>query len=346
MLLPQDYRVSVPLLSSCFRNTSATYKYYWFLAIIEAVEEGQSTIEKRELFARMIANAWYTVNYFHVSFGKQDKVQEAIHFLKGLEGLAVDEGKRVILERLLNSSHKETQKHLQHFDKQVPHWFLSPWIKEDSKRLIMELSQENFNYPPYALYPDCIVVQPDWKDYFLRNAGMLKDFCYWNLSQFLQTRNPNVQGISNKLFRPEKRNSLAAHKKDFWDLVLDELGFVECIYTAKQLVKGSYAVEHFVPFQYVVHDLMWNLIPADPSFNSSKGDRLPQLATYFDDFYSLQKEAVQIVQKVKPNNRFLEEYLTVFPDLNLDKARYYDCIQPMLTIAHNNGFQYMKTFEK
>ena len=32
---------------------------------------------------------------------------------------------------------------------------------------------------------------------------------------------------------------------------------------------------------------MWNLIPADPSFNSSKSDRLPPMDRYFDDFYGL-----------------------------------------------------------
>ena len=86
---------------------------------------------------------------------------------------------------------------------------------------------------------------------------------------------------------------------------------------------------------------MWNLIPADPSFNSSKGAKLPPMERYFNDFYELQKEAVSIVGKVKPNNRFLEEYLTVFPDLNFSKDKYIVCIQPMLTIAQNNGFQYM-----
>jgi len=342
MQLPQDYRVSVPLLSACFRNKSTTYKFYWLLAIIEAVEEGQAKIDKRDLFARMIANAWYTVNYFQVSFGKQDKFRDAIQFLKELEGIEIDAGKKAIRERLLNSTNKETLRQLKHFDNQVPHWFLSPWIKEDSKRLIMELSQANFEFPPYALYSDCIVVQPDWKDYFIRNAGMLKDFCYWNLNLYLQSRNPNVPGISNKLKRPEKRGSLSAHKKNFWDLVIDELGFVECIYTEKKLTKGSYAVEHFVPFQFVAHDLMWNLIPADHQFNSSKSDKLPSMERYFDDFYDIQKEAVSIVQKIQPQNRFLEEYLMVFPDLNLDKGRYIECIQPMLTIAQNNGFQYMK----
>ena len=74
MNLPHDLKVSVSKLSSCFRNTSATYKYYWLLAIIESIEAGKDEIPKKELFARMIANAWFTVNYFHVSFGMQDKL--------------------------------------------------------------------------------------------------------------------------------------------------------------------------------------------------------------------------------------------------------------------------------
>ena len=41
MNLPHDLKVSVSKLSSCFRNTSATYKYYWLLAIIESIEEGK-----------------------------------------------------------------------------------------------------------------------------------------------------------------------------------------------------------------------------------------------------------------------------------------------------------------
>jgi len=76
MNLPYDLKVSVSKLSSCFRNTSATYKFYWLLAIIESIETGKDEITKKELFARMIANAWFTVNYFHVSFGKQDKLHK------------------------------------------------------------------------------------------------------------------------------------------------------------------------------------------------------------------------------------------------------------------------------
>lgn len=342
MNLPQDKNVAVSKLNAVFNNTSATYKFYWFLSILESIEDGKDNISKKELFARMIANAWYTVNYFHVSFGKQDKIQDAILYIKDQENIDVNEKKKILIDRLINSSTKETQNQLNHFDRNVPYKFLSPWLGAHSEKQMYSLSQENYNFPPYALYKDSILIQPDWLDYFKRNIGMLKDFCYWNLTLFLQTRNPNVPDIPNKLKRPETRGSLSKHKKDFWDIVIKELGFVNCIYTDKKLIEGTYAIEHFIPFQFVAHDLMWNLIPADPTFNCSKGDRLPQMDLYFNDFFLLQKEAVHIVGKTNPKNRFLEEYLTVFPDLNMSIEKYKECIQPMLTIAGNNGFQYMK----
>ena len=39
----------------------------------------------------MISNAWFTVNYFHVSFGKQDSIQTAIHLVNQVENIPIDE---------------------------------------------------------------------------------------------------------------------------------------------------------------------------------------------------------------------------------------------------------------
>jgi len=86
---------------------------------------------------------------------------------------------------------------------------------------------------------------------------------------YLQVKNPNVPDIPNKLIKLPVRKALTEQRK-FWDIVLAELGRVNCIYTNKKLVVGDYAVEHFLPYAFVSHDLMWNLIPADRSFNSSK----------------------------------------------------------------------------
>ena len=51
----------------------------------------------------------------------------------------------------------------------------------------------------------------------------------------------------------------------------------------------------------------------------------------------------EIVQHCSPKNRFLEDYLSIFPDLeNLSqpwfKERYRETLQPLITIAGNNGF--------
>jgi len=197
---------------------------------------------------------------------------------------------------------------------------------------------------------DSIEINPVWKSYLKDNTRVLKDFCYWNLALFLQAKNPNVPDIPNKLTKPAARNSLTQQRKKFWDLVVQELGYVKCIYTGEKLTIGNYAVEHFIPYNFVSHDLIWNLIPADKSFNSSKSDKLPSLDKYFNQFFYLHKTAIEIVRKKAPKNKFLEDYLTIFSDLdevknlpvNFTKEKFKERIQPLITIASNNGFEFLK----
>lgn len=355
MNIQLPYRPDLPihLLASCFNNTSATYKFYWFLSLIQAVEkrsDEESIIPKRELFARMISNAWHTVNYYRVSFGKQDKIQDAVRALKSIEGFGLNDPKEYVQSRLMDSQKAETKNLLSFFNNQVPHWFLSPWLPQRDRAQIYIDSQNQDNQCLYALYGDFIEVNRDWQAYIKGNARILKDFCLWNLAMFLQSKNPNVPDIPNKLIRPITRNSLTSQRKNFWDLVFKEVGSVQCIYTKKELNINAYAVEHFIPFNFVSHDLIWNLIPADPSFNSSKSDKLPPLKRYFDDFFNLQSMAVQVVASKAPNSKFLEEYLTIYPDLEhlenlpivFTKDAFKERIQPLVTIAANNGFQYMQ----
>jgi CRISPR/Cas system Type II protein with McrA/HNH and RuvC-like nuclease domain len=140
------------------------------------------------------------------------------------------------------------------------------------------------------------------------------------------------------------RNSLTKQRKEFWDLVFDELGSVICIYTGNELSKDNYAVEHFIPYSFVSHDLIWNLIPADKSFNSSKNNKLPILDKYFQSFYLLQKSAYEIIKSKSPDSKFLQEYLTVLHDEadSLNERKFSDIIKPLVSIASNNGFEYMK----
>lgn len=344
MKIPNHNKLPVHLLSACFNNTSATYKYYWLLSILQELEEGNRTLKKVNLFSRMISNAWYTVNYFHVSFGKQDLIQETIIRVNEIEDISIDEKISSVYHKLSGTNNRNTQKLLWHFDKNVPHWFLSPWFSGKSKNEIYNASVKYQGKCLYALSNDVIEINPEWETYLISNSRLLKDFCYWNLSLFLQSKNPNVPDIPNKLIKPATRSSLNKQRTQFWDLVISELGSVNCIYTGKKLTKGNYAVEHFIPYNFVSHDLIWNLIPADKSFNSTKSDKLPSLEKYFNPFYEIQSTAVHIVKQKFPKNKLLEDYLTIFPDLDtsFSKDKFKERIQPLVTIASNNGFQFLR----
>lgn len=350
MSIPQSNTLPVNLLAACFNKTTATYKFYWLLSIVQFVEKGEHTVGKKELFAKMIANAWFTVNYFNISFGKQDFIQDAIRMISNLGIITIDEERDKVYELLLNADNVEVEKILWHFNRNVPHWFLSPWFpKEGSEtdamreKRIYASSQVFLSDCLYALDLDKIKINPAWIDYLASNAKVLKDFCFWNLALFLQAKNPNVPDIPNKLIKPAVRNTLTKQRTQFWDIVLEEVGSIDCIYTGQSLSKGNYAVEHFIPYSFVSHDLIWNLIPANQAFNSSKSNKLPNLDRYFRPFYLLQKNAYEIVRRRTPKNKLLEDYLTILhqEEQSLNENKFREIIQPLVSIAANNGFEFM-----
>jgi hypothetical protein len=346
--LPHSEHLPVNNLAACFNNTSATYKFYWLLSIIQSLESGKTIISKRELFAGMVSTAWYTVNYFHISFGKQDKLQRAIENIAVHENLTIDANKASVFERLVNSENIQTIRELSYFNNQVPHWFLSPWFPGENQQGIYRNSQEFHNKCLYAVHDSFIQVNLCWVNYFLENAVLIKDFCHWNLVMYLQGKNPSVPDIPNKIIKPALRSNLIKQRTQFWDIVIKELETVECIYTKNPLTLGNYAVEHYIPYNFVSHNLIWNLIPADTSFNCKKSDKLPPMDKYFTSFFSLQEKAIRIVREKQPRNKFLEEYLTVFSDIdevdgisNVTLEKFRNRIQPLITIASNNGFEFL-----
>lgn len=344
-------KLPINLITSSLNSISTSYKFYWFLALLEETGAGRFVIQKKALFASMIANAWYPINYFHLNFGKQDQLQKAIAELIVTEGLSIDVNKNIIIASLLASKNPVTIEKLKHFDNEVPHRFLSPWfpmLKGLKDQIYLESHDVSTN-SLYAIDKNEITIHIQWRSYLEENSGILKSFCYWNLASYVQKRNPNVPEILNKLIKSPKRKSLNKHRKEFWDLVIKHHGPIKCIYTQDLLNIDEYEIDHFIPYGFVSHDLIWNLIPASKSFNSSKGDKLPKFEDHFEAFYNMQILALETIFKLYPQNKFLQEYLTIIPDLSLVnkqdktviKELFGNNINPLLTIASNNGFEYM-----
>lgn len=341
MELPLNHLLKTEYLAKVFNNTSATYKYYWLLALLDSVEIGKQEIKKIELFSRMIANSWYTVNYFKVSFGSQDLIQEKTKELLSVSGLPINARKNEISKVLSTSTNKKIQRQLFHFNNQVPHWFLSPWYSGKQKQHIYKLSQDGVNKPPYSLLEDKIIIDKDWFEYFQVNQKIIRDFTLWNLTDFLEKRNPNTPNISQKLVKPPERGSLTKQKRKYWDIFLNS-NSLNCIFSNQPINPDKYDLDHFIPHSFVSHDLIWNLIPINPCFNSTKSNKIPNLEFYFSPFYEVQKKAYFSIMESIPKN-FQEEFFQIFgrveSEVDFKLETYRNNIAPLARVALNNGFE-------
>ena len=269
-----DDKYSVRRLAMIFNNTTATYKFYWFVALLDIlVKERKTRISFWEIIAGMVAESWYPIHYFKLSFGKSDSLfDKSLEIQKGFQ-ISIESDKGKIKEQLLNNL-DATKKFLRVFTLNVPYRFLSPWIKYTCDDDVVIKSQRFENDCIYAIYGEEIVVNDNWVEYLTEHYAILRDFAFWNLTDFLQKRNPNVPDVPSKLIKPIQRDSLTKQHK-FWDTYLETVGSINCIYTGKQIFAKQYDLDHFVPWSFVSHNLLWNLIPADSSINSSKSNNLP-----------------------------------------------------------------------
>lgn len=191
----------------------------------------------------------------------------------------------------------------------------------------------------------CIELHPDWFQYIQQHIAILTGFCLWHLVNYLQHNNPNVPGIAAKLFEPQARDLNLARK--FWRLVLQQSGALNCIYSGQTISTADFSLDHFLPWRFVTHDLLWNLIPTPKAVNSSKSDNLPD-PVYFESFAQMQHQAIQIVSQAPQAAKMLEDYVLLFKvgtvsDLQeINFPRFRDtlnaAIAPQLQIAANMGF--------
>ncbi len=365
MNLPQTGHLPIKHLSKVFNKTTNSYKFYWFFAILECVgEQTNSLISVNSILSKMISNVWYPINYFKISFGKQDRLEKIVLQVKAEICLPVDANPGKVLNAVLNLLDNESnialQNNLNSLTRFVPYRFLRSWFKEELRGLpdyqintkIIEFAKKGFHDKKNrCLYrfqngtPKYIEIPISWFEYLKKHNKILMDFCLWNLLSYLQKNNPTVPNIAGKLFAPQTRNLTRARK--FWDMVFDEYLNLSCIYSDSLITKSDYSIDHFIPWRFVTHDLYWNLIPTPKFINSSKSDSLPSLEKYFDKFAKTQHQAFKIIFKRK-QMKLLEDYSNICHCELIDiyemseqnfKERLYSSIAPLTQIAENIGFE-------
>ena len=225
MQIPTSDILTTNRLGKIFSNTVAIYKFFWFVSIMQIhAKSDNPRISVWDIVIRMVANAWYPIHYFRLSFGKSDSLFDIVMDLQHITQIPIDANSQTIIEGLTSRlEDKQIKRLLTTLTLNVPYRFLRPWIDTSDDKEMVRRSQTLENGSLYVLYKEdsdfYIVLNNAWDTYLHTHYNILIDFAYWNLTLFLQTRNPNVPAISSKLIRPEVRNSLA-RQHNYWDMVI------------------------------------------------------------------------------------------------------------------------------
>lgn len=125
--IPQSDFLTTKNLSQVFNNTTATYKFYWFLSILQMHNEEEAfRMSVWNLAIRMVANAWFPIHYFHLSFGLMDSLQKIVTELQWETALPMDARKEDVIACLTASLDKPAIKNLlKTLTLNVPYRFLS-----------------------------------------------------------------------------------------------------------------------------------------------------------------------------------------------------------------------------
>ena len=362
--LPFDDELNIGYLSRLFDNTSNCYKFFWFRAILEKLSPNKTSFTYDELINEMIADAWYMVIAFNLRLGPNgvtDNLEEAVKRLEAVSHFIASEKKSTILDFLQKSDDKKLLKCKWDLTLNVPYRLHSPFFdeikvdwKKTPKDLTTEINRQRrllYYFGAYNNLSTTIIINEEWVDYLLKNREILLGWLELNLINYLQRRNPSVPGIADKIHVPEKRD--IKRVGDYWRMIISLRPDIHDIYGDKSLENTSISIDHFVPWQYVSHDELWNLHPTTQSINSKKSNGLPVWDMYFSPLCKLEYLSYVLVQEkpvVRAEFNKVAKYHLNNPDIReklygegLSETtfaeRLCNVIRPVYNDAKSNGFR-------
>ena len=175
-------------LHSVFDKKATSYKYFWFLSIMQLfIEKGQSNISFKDITIRMITNAWSYICKEKGVFAQIDQIPKYVNEINErylwketsskiqIEGQILYYYERSHLDRLLAPLLNN-----------VPYRFLSPWIPFTSNEDVVAKSNERDSDSPYSIHDDCIVINPIWREYLKEHYNEIVQFIEKGLRQYLR----------------------------------------------------------------------------------------------------------------------------------------------------------------
>ena len=309
--------VNTKSLSRIFINTTTSYKFLFFNALTNSLLKENFKTNKfslKDLVSKMIALAWFSQDFYKLKSAGQDQLINIFRELNiRTNSIYIQEN----LEKLI-SEQFEFNAEIQNLKKYVPFRLLTPFFERelrgiaDNQRngMIEKLAAREFDSkkPLYRFsHGESIEVHTEWANFIKMNFDLIQAWSDYKYSEYLEKYNPDVPGIIKKVRPPRNRNNNLSSERKIWQDFISVHG-ANCIFTGKD-ISQNFALDHFIPWSFVVHDEIRNLIPIDPNFNSSKSNYLPPRSS-INKFLNVQFKFYKFLHK-HGEYSYINSYTTI-----------------------------------
>ena len=155
------------------------------------------------------------------------------------------------------------------------------WAVFDKPARYQQIKDHCIALPETKASDYCVIIDQELWAGFQEISLYIEALCIHEWSLFTERKNIDQayhRGMIYQLLtaRPDNRRPLD-WERNLVDILLMETYEFSCPWTGKRIKQGiPYDLDHIIPLAVYPTNEMWNLVPADPYFNSNrKRDRLP-----------------------------------------------------------------------
>ena len=307
LIIDSNYynKLDIEGFSKMMSSPSYCYKFYWLEAIVQLISANRTEGTYDEIINKMIANAWFPVQEYHIHLSGiygdvKDNLEKAVSRLYELTQLPSNANEIQIMNKLAEfSDDKELHSYKTELTKNVPYKALSGFANKGTEKINLESSAGRmiayYNklsgselLLPYTFGDDkslkkVVKFNDGWIQMIQDNMVSILGWIKYEKVKWLQNNNPEVPGIVYKLAQDDEKARKLDNVRKLWDAIL-EIRPVKNVFMDGDINRESYAVDHFIPRNFVMNDELWNLMPMDSIQNMKKNKKLPVWENYFGQF--------------------------------------------------------------
>ena len=329
LIIDSNYynKLDIEGFSKMMSSPSYCYKFYWLEAIVQLISANRTEATYDEIINKMIANAWFPVQEYHIHlsgiYGDGEvkvNLEKAVSRLFKLSDLPSNADEIQIINKLNEfSDDKELHFYKTELTKNVPYKALSGFANKGTEKIDLNSSAGRmiayYNrlsgseiLLPYTFNDEkslkkVVTFNDGWIQMIQDNMVSILGWIKYEKVKWLQNNNPEVPGIVYKLAQDDEKARKLDNVRKLWDAIL-EIRPVKNVFMDCDINRGSYAVDHFIPRNFVMNDELWNLMPMDPMQNMQKNKKLPAWNDYFEQFANNQFIMYELIHE-KPGLRKL-----------------------------------------